>query len=128
VRGRPREGGQALVELALILPLLLLLLVGALDLGRLFYTYIGVVDGAREGASYAMTHPTDVTGITNAARLEMGGDTGLVVDAPVCDSACASTTSFPGNTITVRVSKAFSLIVPLLPGFTISASSTAVIQ
>lgn len=35
-----REEGQSLVEFALILPLLLLLLVGIFDFGRIFYTHL----------------------------------------------------------------------------------------
>ena len=37
---RARHTGQALVELALILPIMLFLLLGALDLGRVFYANI----------------------------------------------------------------------------------------
>jgi len=48
--------GQALVEFALILPLLLILVVGALDFGRLFFTKIVITNAAREGAYYLVTH------------------------------------------------------------------------
>lgn len=34
------EKGQSLVEMALVLPLLLLLIVGIFDFGKLFYTYM----------------------------------------------------------------------------------------
>lgn len=47
-----RDGGQALVELALVLPLLLLLLLAALDLGRLAYLAIEVSNASRAGALY----------------------------------------------------------------------------
>src|SRR5688572_15553460 len=55
LRGRTR--GQALVELALILPLMVLLLAAALDLGRLFYSGITVTNSAREGAIEAGLNP-----------------------------------------------------------------------
>jgi Flp pilus assembly protein TadG len=42
--------GQSATELALVLPLLVLLLVAITDSGRLFYTYLEVVGAARAGA------------------------------------------------------------------------------
>jgi Flp pilus assembly protein TadG len=47
---RTRERGTALIEFALILPLLLLLTVAAVDLGRAFYVKNMVEQSAREGA------------------------------------------------------------------------------
>ena len=41
-RTRRARRGQALVELAIILPVMLFLLLGALDLGRVFYANITV--------------------------------------------------------------------------------------
>ncbi len=45
-----RERGAAAVEMALILPLLLLIVGGIIDFGRFFYTQNIVVNAAREGA------------------------------------------------------------------------------
>ncbi len=42
--------GQALVELAIILPVLLVLVLAAIDLGRIFFAQITVANSAREGA------------------------------------------------------------------------------
>jgi len=47
-----RSRGQALIEFALVLPLLLLLIVGAMDLGRMFFAKIVITNAAREGANY----------------------------------------------------------------------------
>jgi hypothetical protein len=55
---RPRTRGQALVELAIILPVLLLVVLMALDLGRVFFGWVGLNNAARIGASYAAAHPT----------------------------------------------------------------------
>ncbi|MBN1687699.1 MAG: pilus assembly protein [Candidatus Omnitrophica bacterium] len=41
--------GQALVEFALILPILLLLVLGAIDISNMIYTYHRMVAAAREG-------------------------------------------------------------------------------
>ncbi len=53
--GRPR--GQSVVELALILPVMLLLLAAAIDLGRLFYSYVAVENAAKEGAFFGSRNP-----------------------------------------------------------------------
>ena len=52
-----RSRGQSLVELALILPIFLLLISGAVDLGRLFYAYVAIVDASKEGALFGATNP-----------------------------------------------------------------------
>ncbi len=51
------SSGQSMVELALMLPVLAIVLVGILDLGRIYYAYITVVNVARAGARYAAAHP-----------------------------------------------------------------------
>ncbi len=58
--GDPRRSddrGANLVEMALILPLLLVLLVGVADVGRAFFTYISLTNAAREGVRFASQFP-----------------------------------------------------------------------
>ncbi len=50
-----REKGQGLTEFALILPILLLLLLGIIEGGRIIWAYITVQNAAREAARYAVT-------------------------------------------------------------------------
>lgn len=72
LRARPYHGahrsqarGQSLVELALFLPILALLLIGALDLGRVFFATVQLTNSVREGASFGQTSPSAV-GSTDA--------------------------------------------------------------
>lgn len=44
------EHGQTVVELALLLPIIVVLMFGALEVGRVFNTWIMVTQAAREGA------------------------------------------------------------------------------
>ncbi len=46
--GRDRERGQGLVELALILPVLLLFMLGLMEFGRILFIYTEVSNAARE--------------------------------------------------------------------------------
>jgi Flp pilus assembly protein TadG len=54
---RPRRGrvgrGQALVELALVVPILLLMVVGVMEFGRAWNMSQVITDGARQGARMA---------------------------------------------------------------------------
>lgn len=50
---------QALVEVAILLPMLLLLILGAMDFGRMFFTKIELTNAAREGANYLAYYPED---------------------------------------------------------------------
>ncbi len=65
-----RVRGQSLVEFALALPLLVLLVAMAADIGRAFTAYIELGNMAREGARYGAISPAtavDSAGIRNAA-------------------------------------------------------------
>src|SRR5512140_1280975 len=53
-----RERGQSMVELALSLTAMLFIIVGVLDLGRMYMTYVALQNAAGEGALYAAIHPT----------------------------------------------------------------------
>ncbi|HKN60040.1 MAG TPA: TadE/TadG family type IV pilus assembly protein [Candidatus Acidoferrales bacterium] len=64
------ESGDSLVEMALLLPILTMLLLGTVDLGRLAYMSIEVSNAARAGVQYGQQNPTtwaDVTGMQTAA-------------------------------------------------------------
>ena len=49
--------GQSVVEFALVLPILLLVLAAAIDLGRFSYAYVAVQNAAKEGAFYGARSP-----------------------------------------------------------------------
>lgn len=59
MKGISRSKGQALVEIALGLPLVLLLIIGVLELGRAFFTKIAMTNAAREGANFFVYHKRD---------------------------------------------------------------------
>jgi Flp pilus assembly protein TadG len=69
-RSVQRMTGQSLVEFALALPLLVLLVAIAADIGRAFTAYIELGNIAREGARYGAISPAtavDSAGIRTAA-------------------------------------------------------------
>jgi Flp pilus assembly protein TadG len=91
------DKGQAFVELALVLPIFILLLVGAAEVGRIAFASIEVSNAARAGVSYgAQNHATasDSTGIQTAATQDGPDLTDLQA---VATQAC---TCSSGTTIT----------------------------
>lgn len=52
------RSGVAATEMALLLPLLLLIVIGCIDFGRFAHSYLAATNAAREGASFGMLHPT----------------------------------------------------------------------
>ena len=53
------ERGANVVEAALVIPLLVIILIGVVDMGRAYYTYISIINAAREGARWGVMHPTE---------------------------------------------------------------------
>jgi Flp pilus assembly protein TadG len=54
---RRNQSGMATLELALVAPVLVLLIIGALDFSRLIVAYATINNASREGARYAVLHP-----------------------------------------------------------------------
>lgn len=114
------EKGQSLVEFAFSIVVLLLLVAGAVDLGRALYTYMGLRDAAQEGALYASTNPTLESEIESRVRNSSNLLQGLTADASantnvqviLYGDACTN------NAVKVRVSYAnFPLTMPFLGTF-----------
>jgi len=58
---KKRRRGQALVEFALVVPLLLLLVLGVVEFGRAWNVYQTLTDAARNGARTAVLARTSIT-------------------------------------------------------------------
>jgi Flp pilus assembly protein TadG len=86
----PAQSGQTIVELALLLPLLLLLVVGVTEIGRYAYYDILVANAARAGAAYGaqgLAQAADNAGITEAAHRD--GLTTLTI-TPIQQCGCSA--------------------------------------
>ena len=98
-----REEGSALVELALSMPLLCLILLGAAELARIAYAAIEVSNAAHAGAMYASSNTgavSDVPGITNAAVADaanLGGASTVTVTSITTACTCANTSYTPSS-------------------------------
>jgi Flp pilus assembly protein TadG len=92
-----REDGASLVELAIMLPMFLLLLFGAVDIGRAFYLATEVSEAAHSAAAYGSQNPTDTTGIETTGRDGAPNVPNLNVGTPTYGCECADGTSYSAN-------------------------------
>lgn len=104
------ERGQDAVEFALLIPLLLLIIVFILDLGRVTYFTAVLHNAARQGARYGSIEPADTAGIeAEVAALAVGiAAEDLVID--ITDDSEAMT-------IEVIVSYDLPILTPLVATF-----------
>ena len=95
-----RERGQSLVELAFVLPVLLLLLVGIIEIGRFAYYSILVANAARAGAQYgaqSLAAAADTTGISNAGTNDAPGITAPNTLTVTSTQSCGCSTTSLGT-------------------------------
>ena len=123
------RSGQGIVELAISMPLLLLILLGTIDMGRVFFDYIEMRQAAIEGATYGSRRPSDNAGIEAAMEAHGMPDDATVTIDPAPD--CTVTSGVGDVTVTAsRVWTPISLDVLKIVGgdaswsFTVNASST----
>ena len=117
-----KSSGQALVEFAFVLPILLLLMVAIIDFGILFYSQMAVSNAAWEGARAGATiiDPTQgdqeiIGAVQNAAY---GLDiTRLIIDIDPTQDEPPRNLSFPaprGDALTVTIQYQVDLTFPRL--------------
>jgi len=101
---------QSLVEFALILPILLFLILGVMDFGRMFYTKMVLTNAAREGANYLAYYPEDANNgyadTLAAINDETNSSTVQVGPADVTFTGCCTR----GEPVEVTVTKTVDLI------------------
>jgi hypothetical protein len=102
-----REGGQSLVEFALVLPIFLLVLFAIVDFGMAFHAWITVTNSAREGARLGAVRAT-ATEIEQRVR-----DTADSLDQDDLLVSVSNAEGVPGESVVVDVSYGYSLITPL---------------
>ena len=113
--------GQAVVEMAIILPLLMLLLLMGLDLGRVFFGWVGLTNASRIGGSYAAAHPT-AWGIPGNAIQRANYEAQIRADANALNCTLPGTIPAPvfpngtdiGDEASVKLTCEFTLLTPFV--------------
>lgn len=142
-RGTRGSRAQATVEFALVSGLLLLLIFGSIDFGRLFFTWASMTNAAREGARFGSVHPewwTDsdsapprnIEAVTRAQLFTLG------TTVPQVEIHCfhahgqaygdGRNWCSRGNQIHVIVMASFDSWTPIIPAVNLVARATMVIE
>jgi beta-lactam-binding protein with PASTA domain len=135
-RPRPadRRGtrAQTVVEFALVAPVLILLLLIAIDVGRVFLGWVALNNAARVGANYAAANPNETwgSGSDYQALIDANIDAINCVRSPSqADPPVFTASTDPGEPVTVALSCDFTVVTPgiaqIIGGtVTVSSSST----
>jgi Flp pilus assembly protein TadG len=121
-----RERGQSLIELAISLPIILLLLLGTVDFGMAIYSYTILKDAAQEGALYGSFDPQNKEGIENRTRsiapqnpgnpffspVNLRNKTLVKVGIKMIGDNCQGITGSASNSVEVSVSFNYRVLIP----------------
>ncbi len=130
---------QAMVEFAIALPVLLVLLVGIMEVGRMLLMYALVNNASRDAARYASAVGLDDSGLYakytycdgikatakssayflgNSITVTVAYDTGpsgATLSGDCTNGSVASTTATTGDRVTVTVAATYKPLVKLIP-------------
>lgn len=123
--------GQALVEYALVVPLIVLLVFGLVDFGRLFFTVLTLQNALRVAGRYAVTgnhlpnpaNPSQpisrIASITQVAQQNaMGLDVScLQISSSSSGGAASAGAGGPGDTIQLSLTYTLALLTPIIGQF-----------
>jgi hypothetical protein len=115
------ERGAAMVEFAIVLPLLLMLVFGIIEFGRAYNNQVTLTHAAREGVR----------------ELTISGDADAAKDVAIAAASSSLrtelltfdlTTCTPGDPAEMRVNYPFQFFVPFLPSSPLTLTGTGVMR
>lgn len=133
MKARHSERGNAMVETAITMPLLLLLMVGIFEVGRAYETWQVLCNAAREGARMSVTPSSDAATTTALVRRYMSDGQLPQYNSATVVVNSAATMIVNGNTVgasqvTVDYPFTFIMLQPVArlvaPGSTAGAPMT----
>lgn len=115
------DNGQTAAEFALVAPLLLVLVLGAIQFGYVFNTWVTLTDAARAGARKAIVARFN-GGTTTQASQAVYDSASSLDSSKLAVSVTDDQWNTPGSQVTVTASYPYRIDVPLL-GLAIMAGS-----
>lgn len=119
---RRTDQGAAAVEFALVFPLLIMLLIGLVTTGLVYFDHSAATNAVREAARYgaaadATTPSTWATSVRDRLKQTYFNDVGAATDAQICVDLVKATTTTTGTTVAgSSVTGASCGTAPALPG------------
>ena len=133
---RRSESGQAMVEIALVFPLIASFIFGIMELSLMYYSYCVITECAREGTRYGMVHgstcKTAVGSSCTATASSLNTYTQNLGWPNLGGGTLTAASSFPdgnenpGSRVQVVVTYASPLSLPFVPKQRLSMSSSSV--
>lgn len=122
------QKGSAIVEMALVLPILILLVFGIIDFGRVFHAYLTIDHAGREAARMASIREFDQvisTAVDRSGKMISSGNVSV--------SYSDDTNKKRGSTATVTINYSINILTPVIQpffknGFTLEDSTTMRIE
>jgi Flp pilus assembly protein TadG len=117
-RGRTERGAE-LIELALVLPILLLMFAAIVDFGLMFQRFLVVSNAAREGARIAVLPGYTATDVTNRVTEYVRQGTGDTSATPTVVTTATTidppgpTPAFPAVKVRVTLTHSYLLMGPV---------------
>ena len=123
---KKERSGQSLVELAISLPVILIILIGTVDFGMALFSYAILRDAAQEGALYGSFNPSNDEQIEIRARnilirsnedlfsspVDLRDTSDIAVDIDINGAACQGITNGAANSIRVQVIYQYPIVMP----------------
>lgn len=110
MRNIKNEKGQALVEFAIILPILLLLIMGILQFGLLINSYLALENSSREGARLGIVGCTD----KDIQNIVMKTAPTLNSNALTINITPSEGSRKSGDTLTINLTYNYNLTIPII--------------
>jgi Flp pilus assembly protein TadG len=120
-----QQRGAAMVEMAIVLPVLVILVFAIIEVGIALNRVQAFHAAAREGARVGSLETTDLGEIQTAVNGALVGLSGAAPAIAVPTGTCAGR---PGGRITVEVSSAYTISIPLLPDRNVTLTGDGVFR
>jgi len=126
---RGRRSGQTVVEFALVLPVLLLILLGIMEFGRIWMTQNAITNAAREGARKAVLPSATQAQVETLIHNYLSG-AGLTLSQVSITCTNEGATGQVGDDVTVGVDYNMALLVGNMLGLggSLQLSSSSVMR
>ncbi|MCE7986650.1 MAG: pilus assembly protein [Caldilinea sp. CFX5] len=111
-----RQEGISLAEFALVLPVFLLILLGMVDMGRGFNTYIGMLNATREGAMWLASAGDDLAGMNARIESELS-HVGLSAGNMMITRIPNKSAYEEGDLVTLKIAYPYDLLFGAITGF-----------
>lgn len=110
-----RQEGISLAEFALILPYFLLIILGMVDMGRGFNTYIGMMNATREGVIWLANNGDDLIGMNSRIENELS-QVGLTTGDMIITRTPSKSAYESGDLVTLTIEYPYELLFGAITG------------